>query len=93
MWWFLSFYRDYNTPMIKFIGSVIIEGDSMPNALNNAINAGINPGGAVQGRTYEEDELPPETYRDRWLTPQEAIAAGAMVEKHLITKGGGRTDN
>jgi len=67
-WWYLSFADD------TFRGGVVVRGDDVVSALEEANRLGINPGGQVLGVPLTSDHVPAASYRERLLSRDDCDA-------------------
>lgn len=71
-WWWLSFVDHDKPEGNKFLGVVIIEGETIIDAVRHAWDLNINPGGEVlAGQLEMIDTIPPE-FRERLLSKEDA---------------------
>ena len=72
-WWWLSFADDDG-----FLGVAVVTGFGLADAVSTAHRLGINPGGSVQIIELAPEYVPPESYRNRLLTKEEATSDAAQ---------------
>lgn len=78
-WWWLSFCDAHLPKGTQFLGVAIVFAHDMVGAVKVAHALGINPGGQVLGAPFVG--IPPEKYRERSLTREEAEIAATMTEE------------
>jgi hypothetical protein len=64
-WFYLSFASASLPKNEQWLGAVIVQADTIADAVKEAWRLGINPGGEVAGAEIEN--LPPERFRNRLM--------------------------
>ena len=83
MAWMWCSFADPDLPAgQQFLGVAIVEAEDVVTAAMQAHLLGINPGGEVMGVLLPDDLLPPEHWRNRLLTREEAELAGGESPLH-----------
>lgn len=76
-WWWLSFADPNKEPGEQFLGVIITLAGGIGEATQKLWDMGINPGGEVKAYPYPEDEEPPpEEYRNKLLSRDQLEEAG-----------------
>lgn len=78
-WWWLSFFGEG-----KFLGIVIVFAHGILEAVKICKENSINPGGEVVAQPVPAELVPPEKYRNRILTEQEAMECMPGAEKTMV---------
>ena len=75
-WWWISFVDSGRPEGSQFLGVTVVQGGSLPRALANAWDLGINPGGEALALQIPAPNVPASHLRNRLLAREESIVAG-----------------
>lgn len=87
-WWWFSFFATDRQSGKRLIGVAVVQGCNGEIATMALARFGIRPGGrTVCAQIAAELDVPPEAYRERLLTPDEAkVLADLMEARRLMDK-------
>lgn len=77
-WWWLSFADPDLPDGRQFLGVVIMNGDTVMEAITEAHVLGVNPGGECSFAQIPEEHVPPLQYRRRLLNYAELAESGLL---------------
>ena len=86
-WWWLSFADGHRPRGKQFLGVVMVSGETIGDAIQEAWRRNINPGGEVQGICLDEVEAP-AAWRNRLLTKKQTKEADHSLAIEITKKRG-----